>query len=180
MKTAPDSSLRRQYTVNSGPLLRRPGATPKLRVMNWLTLVALSAAGASGAVQTSDMKPSTPAAAIAPASTEAPAADEVVLDGVVMPRAAGGFLQLKMEGVNIFLRAYDAEKKPVAIDVDRASVRMQFASRSPEQFTLIRSADGMALTVGRPVRQPHVFRAYISLFKGESEEAVESYQVAYP
>lgn len=148
--------------------------------MNWLTLVALSAAGASGAVETSDVKPTVPAAAIAPASaeTEAPATNE--LGGVVVARASGGFLQLKMEGVHIILRAFDAEKKPVKVDVDRATVRLQFASRSPEQFTLVPSEDGMSLTVGRPVRQPHVFRAYVALLRGESAEAVESYQIAYP
>lgn len=124
------------------------------------------------------MRPVTPAAAIAPATAETPAAVE--LDGVVLPRASGSFLQLKMEGVHIVLRTYDADKKPVAVDVDRAVVRMQFASRSPEQYTLVPSSDGMSLTVGRPVRQPHVFRAYISLFKGESSEAVESLQAAYP
>jgi hypothetical protein len=85
-----------------------------------------------------------------------------------------------MDGVQIVLRTYDAEKKPVKVDVDRATVRLQFASRSPEQFTLIPSADGMSLTVGRPVRAPHVFRANISLFRGENSDAVESYQAAYP
>ena len=102
------------------------------------------------------------------------------LDGVVLPRASGGFLQIKMEGVHLFLRSYDEQKKPVAIDVDRATVRLQFASRSPEQYVLVKSEDGLALTAGRPVRQPHVFRAYISLFKGESQEAVETFQAAYP
>lgn len=124
------------------------------------------------------MKPASPIAAVAPASAETPATEE--LEGVVTPRASGGFVQLKMEGVQIVLRVYDAEKKPVKVDVDRATVRLQFASRSPEQFTLAPSADGMSLTVGRPVRQPHVFRAYISFFRGDGAEAVESYQLAYP
>lgn len=129
-------------------------------------------------METSDVKPTTPTVAIAPASAETPAAAE--LDGVVLPRAAGGFLQVKMEGVQIVLRTYDADKKPVKVDVDRATVRLQFASRSPEQYTLVPSADGMSLTVGRPVRQPHVFRANIAFFKGESETAVETFQAAYP
>jgi hypothetical protein len=178
MKTAAELNPRRQFTVKPGPLLRTLCEVPKIRVMNWLTLVALSAAGASGAAETSDVKPATPVVAIAPASAETPAAQD--LEGVVLPRAAGGFLQLKMEGVHIVLRTYDAEKKPVKVDVDRATVRLQFASRSPEQYVLVPSADGMSLTVGRPVRQPHVFRAYISFYRGESDEAVESYQAAYP
>lgn len=130
-------------------------------------------------METSDVKPASPAAIVAPASAEqAPAAAE--LDGLVMARASGGFLQLKMEGMQLVLRTYDAEKKPVKVDVDRATVRLQFASRSPEQFTLAPSADGMSLTVGRPVRQPHVFRAYIGLFRGDGAEALESFQGAYP
>jgi len=177
MNTAPDHFSFLQFTVNTGTRLRAFRPTPKRRIMNWLTLVALSAAGASGSADMGDARPATPAAAVAPASAEEPA---VELDGVVLPRASGGFLQIKMEGVHIVLRAYDEKKKPVAVDVDRATVRLQFVSRSPEQYTLVPSEDGLALTVGRPIRQPHVFRAYISLFKGESAEAVETYQAAYP
>lgn len=145
--------------------------------MNWLTLVALSAAGASGAVDDGDARPISPPAIVAEATSEEAEAE---LDGVVLPRADGSFLQLKMEGVNLVLRTYDEKKKPIAVDVDRATVRLQFASRSPEQFTLVPSDDKMSLTVGRPVRQPHVFRAYIALFRGDSETAVETFQVAYP
>lgn len=116
--------------------------------------------------------------AVAPATSETPAQNE--LDGVVAPRPSGGFIQLKMEGVQLVLRMFDSEKKPVPVDVDRAAVRLQFASRNPERYTLIPSADGLSLTVGKPVRYPHVFRAYISLLRGESEDAVESYQLAYP
>lgn len=143
--------------------------------MNWLTLVALSAAGASGSADVGDASPRTTVEAVASAE-----ADEAKLEGVVVQRADGGFLQVKMDGVNLVLRAYDAEKKPIALDVDRATVRLQFASRSPEQYTLVKSDDGMSLTVGRPIRHPHVFRAYIHLFRGENEEAAESFQVAYP
>ena len=146
--------------------------------MNWLTLVALSAAGASGAVDGGSTIPSEPAAAIAPAAEEGGA--EVELDGVVLTRPSGGFLQLKMDGVRLVLRSYDDKKQPVAIDVDRATVRLQFASRSPEQLTLVPSDDGQGLVAVKPLRAPHVFRANIVLLRGESSDAVETYQVAYP
>ncbi len=143
--------------------------------MNWLTLVALSAAGASGSSDVGDTSPGATVEAVASAE-----ASEIVLEGVVVERADGGFLQIDMDGVNLVLRTYDADKKPVAVDADRASVRVQFASRSPEQYVLVKSDDGMSLTSGRPLRPPHVFRAYIHLFRGESDEAAESFQVAYP
>lgn len=179
MKTAVELNSRRQFTVKSGPCLGPLCRGPKIRLMNWFTLVALSAAGASGAAETSEVKPATPVVAIAPAAAEAPA--EAELDGVVMPRTSGGFVQLKMEGVNIVLRTFDEKKKPVKVDVDRATVRLKFASRSEqEHYVLIPSADGMSLTVGRPVRPPHVFRANILFFRGEGSEPVESFQVPYP
>ena len=145
--------------------------------MNWLTLVALSAAGASGSV---DSEAPVPAVSIVAVSEAAPADAAVELDGVVVERPSGGFIQLKVEGVRLVLRTYDEKKKPVAVDVDRATVRLQFASRSPEQFTLVPSEDGLSLTVGKPLRQPHVFRAHIVLLRGSGEEAVETYQLAYP
>ena len=172
MNSAPEQTPSRQFPVNTGRHLWTLRPAPNTKLMNWLTLVALSAAGASGAVDGGDAGAGSPPAIVSEAETE--------LDGVVVPRADGGFLQVKMEGVNLVLRTYDAQKKPVAVDVDRATVRLQFASRSPEQYTLAPSDDKMALTVGRPIRHPHVFRAYISFFRGESETAVETFQLAYP
>lgn len=177
MKTASEPTPSIQFTVNPVRPVRRPRDAPKSWGMNWLTLVALSATAASGAAHGDQPTPPAPSAIVAQADK---AAEEVQLDGVVLPRADGGFLQVKMEGMNLVLRTYDAKKKAVPVDVDRATVRLIFAARAQEQYTLARSADGMALTVGRPIRAPHVFRANIALFRGDSSEAVESFQVAYP
>lgn len=129
MKTAPELTPSIQFTVNPGRPVRRTRTTPKSWGMNWLTLVALSATGASGAAHGDQPAAPAPSAIVAQADK---AADEVQLDGVVLPRADGGFLQVKMEGMNLVLRTYDAEKKAVAVDVDRATVRLMFAARAQE------------------------------------------------
>jgi len=142
--------------------------------MNWFTLVALSAAGAAGSADVSDSGGTPTVAAVAEAA-------ETDTKGVVVTRASGGLLQVEMVGVHLVIRSLDAEKKPVAMDAERATVRLQFAARSQEQYVLTRSADGLSLTSGKPIRPPHVFRATILLFGGESDEPLEApLQVAYP
>jgi hypothetical protein len=89
-------------------------------------------------------------------------------------------MQVKMEENAFVLRFYDKKHVQIPPNVDRATIRLTPASRKPERVVLARSADGMSLTHGRPIRAPHVFKIDISLFSGPSETAVESFTTNFP
>ena len=150
--------------------------------MKLFTMLGLAAALTSGG----DLTTNNPSASKPPATTStaaaatAPAAELPVIDGIVLNRADGTFLQVKMEENNFVLRFFNKEHKQIAPDVDRATVRLTPASRKPERYVLARGSDGQSLTHGKPIRAPHVFKVDISLFKGDSESAVESFATNYP
>jgi hypothetical protein len=102
------------------------------------------------------------------------------LEGVVVERPAGGWMQMKIEGVSLVLRFYNEKAELVKTDIDRATARFVPPGRSPERRVLVPSEDGMALRHGPPIRSPHVFKIYLSLFRGESEDSVEDHIVDYP
>lgn len=123
----------------------------------------------------------------APAPADHPAPPAVVepeplppLEGTVVERPSGGFLQVTMQDSSLVLRFYDKKRAPLPADVDRAAIRIVPASRKPERVVIARSDDGMSLDKGRPIRAPHVFKLFIGLFRGTSDEAVESYTVDFP
>ncbi len=106
-----------------------------------------------------------------------PEAVIAALDGVVEKRAGGGWIQVKMEGMALTLRFYDEKARAIVPDVDRALVRFVYSVRQPQRRVLIPLGDEKVLTHGQPLRPPHVFKAFISLVRGEGEDAVETFQV---
>lgn len=148
--------------------------------MRWIPLFALIASLASVAY-----------GAEADASADATAAEEEpVLEGVVVERTNGGYLTLTTTGTALVVRFFDEKKKPVAADATRGFVRFQFPNRKPERRPLILSEDGLSLSHGEPVRQPHIFKAFVTLVHGaassdggdsdgESGAEAEKYVVDY-
>lgn len=116
-------------------------------------------------------------------ATQERSPEEIIaeLDGVVIPRDGGGWMQVKMEGVRLTLRFYDEKAKQVAPDVDRATVLFKPVQRKQERRVLIPWVDDpKVLSHGRPIRHPHIFVLIINTFRGESNEAVETYRINYP
>jgi hypothetical protein len=102
------------------------------------------------------------------------------LEGVVLPRSAGGWVQVTMQDNRLVLRFYNEKAKPVKPDVDRAVIRVNASARSPERVVLVPMGDGMSLRHGHPLRGPFAYKLFIDFFRGESQESVESFQTNYP
>ena len=141
--------------------------------MRRFLLIAIAVITAMGGVRAADNAGEEP-------TEEQIKAAIAALEGVVLPRAAGGWVQITMEDSRLVMHFYNEKAKPVAPDVDRAVVRVQAPARSPERVVLVPMGDGMALRHGPPLRGPYAYKLFIDCFRGDSQEAVESFQTAYP
>jgi hypothetical protein len=108
----------------------------------------------------------------APASSAAPTAEEIQLQGVVIERPSG-FMTVTMEGPRVVLRFFDKDKKAIAPDVHHAIVKFKMTGRRPQNRTLLLGTDGMSLTHGRVLRPPYNFKAFVSLVKDAGGEEVD-------
>jgi hypothetical protein len=104
--------------------------------------------------------------------------DETVkIDGMEISRGSG-FLGLQIVNGTFKLSFYDAKKKAVAPDVARAALRWNVNyQKQPERAVLLPS--GKDLVADKTVRPPYNFRLYISLFKGDSDDNLESFTVEF-
>ena len=103
---------------------------------------------------------------------------EPIIPGVNITRANGTYLGLEVEGGNFKLSFYDNKKKPMAVDVTRATARWP-NPRSPGDNRTVLNGSGTALIGAKPVLPPFTFNVFITLLQGEGEEAkaVESFVV---
>ncbi len=102
------------------------------------------------------------------------------IPGQVINRPNGTFLSLQVSGGNFVLSFYDKKHKLMAVDVTRAIARWP-NPRSPGDNRTVLNGSGTALVGSKPVLPPYNFNVYLTLLKGEGEEAkaVENYTVAY-
>ncbi len=100
------------------------------------------------------------------------------IEGIEIPRG-GGFLGIQLVNGTFKLAFYNAKKKPVAPDVDRANLRWTVKTESlPERVVL--NADGAALTSPKIVKPPYTFNLSITLVKGEGDGAsTENFSVDF-
>jgi len=147
---------------------------------------------ASAATTTSTTKPAaapttpiaakpTPAKAAAPSTKPAakPEAKEIVLPGVVIKRPNGGFASIDVVGTHFVLRFYDKDKKTVAPDATRASIRWQPKQKPRQMISILNlSSDGKTLVGDKVVQPPFVFKVYVTLFS-QGETVLESFQADY-
>jgi hypothetical protein len=100
---------------------------------------------------------------------------EPVIPGIVIPRTNGGYLGLTLENSNFKLSFYDAKKKPVTVDVARATARWPVHYKTTEERTVLNpTPDNLALIANKFVRPPYVFKLYLTLLKGEEGTAEDS------
>ena len=109
--------------------------------------------------------------------------DEIgVIEGMTLARPNGHFLGLKLEGGKYKLTFYDKKKKPEKVDVTRATARWPNMHGPGDNRTVLNPAgDGTFLMGAQFVRGPYAFKLFITLLKGEGNEAVgvESYTVDF-
>lgn len=108
----------------------------------------------------------------------AAASSEGALPGTVVPRKNGTFLSLSIEGGSFKLSFFDKDKKPMAPDIARATVRWNPSYKvGDERRVLNPDSDGQAM-VSSAVRPPYRFKAYLTLLN-EQGEGTESYVVDF-
>lgn len=118
-----------------------------------------------------------PAAPAVPAKKEAPLPK---IPGTVINRANGTFLSLQVVGGNFVLSFYDKKHKLMPLDVTRAAARWP-NPRAPGDNRTMLNGSGTALVGAKTVLPPYNFNVYLTLLKGEGEEAkaVENYTVQF-
>lgn len=105
---------------------------------------------------------------------------EAKIEGMAIARPDGRFLGLEVKDSKFVLSFYDKNKKEMAPDVARATMRWPVKYQPGDERTVLNPAgDGKTLTSGKTVKPPHFFKVYMSLFVEGSDEAVESYAVDY-
>ncbi len=102
------------------------------------------------------------------------------IPGMVINRPNGTFLSLQVIGGNFVLSFYDKKHKLMAMDVSRASARWP-NTRAPGDNRTMLNGSGTALVGAKPVIPPYNFNVFLTLLKGDGEEAkaVENYTVAF-
>jgi hypothetical protein len=121
--------------------------------------------------------PGTKAAPVKPSlKKEEKKEQEPKIPGTVIARANGTFLGLEVVSGNFKLTFYDKKKKPMNVDVTRATARWP-NPRSPGDNRTVLNGAGTSLVGAKPVLPPFTFNVYLTLLQGE--EAVESYVVAF-
>jgi hypothetical protein len=104
------------------------------------------------------------------------------IEGTVLNRANGTFLGLTLEGGKYKLSFYNKMKKPMKVDVTRATARWPNMHGPGDNRTVLNvSGDGTALMGAQFVRGPHAFKLYLTLLQGEGDAAksVENYTVDF-
>lgn len=137
------------------------------------TKAAPEAKTAPGAKATAPVKPSAK-------KDEKKKEEEPKIPGTVIARANGTFLGLEVVGGNFKLSFYGKDKKPMAVDVTRATARWPNV-RSPGDNRTVMNVSGTALVGAKPVVPPFNFNVYLTLLQGEGDQAkaVESYVVPF-
>ena len=107
-------------------------------------------------------------------------APEPKIPGQTIARPNGTLLGLEVVGGNFKLSFYDQKKKPMAIDVTRATARWP-NDRGRGDLRAVLNPSGKALVGSKPVKPPYNFTVYLTLLRGEGDEAkaVENYVIAF-
>jgi hypothetical protein len=106
--------------------------------------------------------------------------EEPKIPGTAVKRDNGTWLGLEVVGGNYKLSFYDKKKKAMTPDVNRASARWPNPRAQGDDRTIL-NPSGNALVGAKVVRPPFVFNVYLTLLKGEGDEAtaVESYVIPF-
>jgi cytochrome c1 len=105
-----------------------------------------------------------------------------VIEGTTLNRPNGHFLGLTLQDGKFKLTFYDKKKKPEKVDVTRATARWPNKHGPGDNRTVLNPAgDGTYLMGAQFVRGPYSFKLFITLLRGEGEQAagVENYTLDF-
>jgi hypothetical protein len=114
----------------------------------------------------------TPAKPVEPAKKEV--AEKIKIEGVELMRKDGTFLGLTLSGPRFVLSFYDAERKPMGLNVARAVARWNPVNKTGDERSVLNPDDAGKTLVSFPnVRPPFAFKVTIVLLddKGDSIES---------
>ncbi|MCX6955207.1 MAG: hypothetical protein NTV51_23890 [Verrucomicrobia bacterium] len=158
----------------------------KTLVAGWLALVIAAAAGAQTATAPTtktdpkDAKKAVPAAPTKKDEKKKKEEPPGKIDGMAIPRGTG-FIGIQIVNGVFKLTAYDAKKKPVAADFTRVALRWTPSYQKAPERALLTPGTGVGVfTAEKNVRPPHSFRLFITLIKGDTDDApVENFTVDF-
>ena len=160
-----------------------PWCSPRslARMKALLAVICLLAGATILSAETTPVAPVTPAKPGAKAKVEVKKEAAPKIPGQTIARANGTFLGLEVVGGNFKLSFYDAKKKPMAVDVTRATARWPNPRSVTGPNRAVLNPSGNALVGNKVVLPPFVFNVHLILLQGEGEAsaAVESYDVAF-
>ena len=143
-----------------------------------LCIVAAAVAAVSGAEAPPEKAAGPDAKAAAKKKTF-----ELPKEGKNIPREKGGWINVQTSGAQMIIKFFDAEKKPVAADVARATARFRYPAKSDQERTVL-NREGEALVSPGNVRPPHNFFIILTLLHGaddsDSAQSVEVYNFKFP
>jgi hypothetical protein len=109
--------------------------------------------------------------------------EEPKIPGVTIPRGNGTFLGLEVVGGNFKLSFYDKKKKPMPVDVTRATARWPNTRSATVAFnrTVLNPAGANYLVGAKPVLPPFAWNVFIVLLQGEGDnaKAIETFSVPF-
>ncbi len=140
--------------------------------------LAASMSFAAGVCGAREPGPITVPAQAAKAEVKEPV-PELPAVGKNIPRDAGGWLNVEVVGTRLVIKFFDREKKPALPDMERGTVRFQFAAKNSKRAVLNRESD--MLVTPATVRPPHNFLVLLTLLTDENRtEVTETYRFKYP
>ena len=106
---------------------------------------------------------------------------ELPTTGKNLERQNGGWINVQTAGAQMIVKFFDAEKKPVAPDVERATVRFRYAAKSEIKRTVL-NREGDTLVSPGNVRPPHNFLVTLTLLRGDdvAAGATEVFNFKFP
>jgi hypothetical protein len=142
-------------------------------------LLSVSVLHAQAPAPAAPAKPAAPAAKT-PAKKEVKKEELPKIPGINIARPNGTWLGLEVVDTKFKLSFYDAKKKLMPMDVTRATARWPNPRSPGNNFTVL-NGSGSALFGVKPVLPPFVFNVYLTLLRGEGDDAqaVENYTVQF-
>jgi hypothetical protein len=126
-------------------------------------------------------QPAPPAKKAGPAKAVEKAEDEIgKIEGMEIARPNGTFLGLTLAEGKYKVTFYNAKKKPMKVDVLRATARWPNMHGPGNNRTVLNVAgDGTFLLGAQFVRGPYAFKLIISLIKSEDGTEAETHTVDF-
>jgi hypothetical protein len=139
------------------------------------TVTVPAAPGGPSAAKVANPTPAAPAKP--PVKKEEPMGK---ITGAEIARTNGTFLGLEVVDGVFKLSFYNKKKKPMPVDVTRATARWPNLRLPHENHSVLNPA-GNALVGQNPVVPPFAFNVFITLLQGEGDDAkaVETYMVPF-